>query len=68
MDNLTYREKQIVHCINQAMSNKQIARELFTSERSIERSLQNIYDKTGTRGRVSLALFYERSKQYQTHQ
>lgn len=63
MDSLTYREKLIVSLVNEALTNRQISQRLFISEKAVEKSLQSIYEKTGARGRVSLALFHERSKQ-----
>lgn len=62
MDKLTYREKQILHCLTEGLSNTQIAERLFTSEATVKTTIQRLFEKTGVRGRVSLALLAERAK------
>ena len=59
---LTARELQIIECIIKYYSNKQIANELFISERTVETHRKNIYRKTNTRGEASLILFVKEHK------
>jgi two-component system, NarL family, nitrate/nitrite response regulator NarL len=51
---ISEREKEIIQCINQHLSNKQIADKLFISERTVETHRKNIYRKTNTKGEASL--------------
>lgn len=60
--NLTVRELQIIECIIKHYSNKQIADELFISERTVETHRKNIYRKTNTKGEASLILFVKEHK------
>ncbi|HRH49645.1 MAG TPA: response regulator transcription factor [Panacibacter sp.] len=55
--NLTARELEIIKCILKHYSNKQIADELFISERTVETHRKNIYRKTETKGEASLIRF-----------
>lgn len=55
--NLTARELDIISCILRHYSNKQIAEELFISERTVETHRKNIYRKTNTKGEASLIQF-----------
>lgn len=54
---LTDREREIVKLITQEYSNKQIAEELFISERTVETHRKNIFRKTGTSSLVGLIKF-----------
>ncbi len=60
--NLTARELQIIECIIKHYSNKQMADELFISERTVETHRKNIYRKTNTKGEASLILFVKEHK------
>ncbi len=60
--NLTIRELEIIKCIIKHYSNKQIADELFISERTVETHRKNIYRKTETKGEASLILFVTEHK------
>lgn len=60
--NLTARELQIIECIIKHYSNKQIADELFISERTVETHRKNIYRKTNTKGEASLIQFVREHK------
>lgn len=51
---LTAREIQIVKLIENEYSNKDIARELFLSERTVETHRKNIFRKTKTSGVIGL--------------
>ena len=59
---LTTRELQIIACIIKHYSNKQIADELFISERTVETHRKNIYRKTDTKGEAALVIFAEKHK------
>lgn len=60
--NLTNREIEIISCIMQHFSNKQIADSLYISERTVETHRKNIYRKTNTRGEASLISFVKEHK------
>jgi DNA-binding NarL/FixJ family response regulator len=59
---LTNRELQVIECIMQYLSNKQIAAKLFISERTVETHRKNIYRKTDTKGESSLIGFVKEHK------
>jgi DNA-binding NarL/FixJ family response regulator len=54
---LTDREREIVKLIAKEYSNKDIAEELFISERTVETHRKNIFKKTGTNNLVGLIKF-----------
>jgi len=54
---LTDREREILKLIAKEYSNKQIAEELFISERTVETHRKNIFRKTGTGSLVGLIKF-----------
>lgn len=60
--NLTVRELQIIECIIKHYRNKQIADELFISERTVETHRKNIYRKTNTKSEASLIEFIKEHK------
>lgn len=60
--NLTARELQIIECIIKHYRNKQIADELFISERTVETHRKNIYRKTNTKSESSLMQFVKEHK------
>lgn len=55
--NLTARELEVIGCIIRYLNNRQIAEQLFISERTVETHRKNIYRKTNTRGEASLVEF-----------
>lgn len=58
---LTNREVEIVRLIEKEYSNKQIAEELFLSERTVETHRKNIFRKTKTNSVIGLIKYaYER--------
>ena len=59
---LTPREIEIIGCIVQHFSNRQIAGQLFISERTVETHRKNIYRKTDTKGEASLIQFVKEHK------
>jgi DNA-binding CsgD family transcriptional regulator len=52
MDGLTERENEVAGLLLKGLSNKQIARNLHISERTVEYHLTNIYTKLGVRSRT----------------
>ncbi len=56
-DLLTDRERDILRLIAKEFSNKQIAEELFISERTVETHRKNIFRKTNTTSLVGLIKF-----------
>ena len=54
---LTPRELEVVSCIVEGCSNKDIARQFTISEETVKRHLSNVFDKTGVSTRLELALF-----------
>ncbi len=51
---LTLREIEIIQLIEKENSNKQIAQQLFISERTVETHRKNIFRKTNTNGLIGL--------------
>ncbi|HEU4634979.1 MAG TPA: response regulator transcription factor [Edaphobacter sp.] len=54
---LTPRELDVVTCIVEGCSNKDVAKQFSISEETVKRHLSNIFDKTGVSTRLELALF-----------
>ncbi len=54
---LTPREMEVVGCIVEGCSNRDIARQFNLSEETVKRHLSNIFDKTGVSTRLELAMF-----------
>ncbi len=54
---LTDREKEVVALISQGLSNKQIAKQLFISKSTIEKTTYTIYQRTPYKNRVQLAVW-----------
>lgn len=54
---LTPRELDVVTCIVEGCSNKDVAKQFAISEETVKRHLSNIFDKTGVSTRLELALF-----------
>ena len=54
---LTPRELEVVQCIVEGCSNKDIAKQFSISEETVKRHLSNTFDKTGVSTRLELALF-----------
>jgi NarL family two-component system response regulator YdfI len=53
---LSVRERQIAALVARGLKNKDIARELKISENTVKRHLQSIFNKTGARDRLELAV------------
>jgi DNA-binding NarL/FixJ family response regulator len=60
--NLTARELEIIKCMTQNLTNKQIADQLFISERTVETHRKNIFRKTHTHSVLSLMDFLKKQK------
>ncbi len=56
LDELTERERQILEKVAAGMSNKEIAQQLFLSEKTIKHYMTNILQKLQVRNRVEAAL------------
>ena len=54
---LTPRELEVVTCIVEGCSNKDVAKQFAISEETVKRHLSNTFDKTGVSTRLELALF-----------
>lgn len=54
---LTPRELEVVQCIVEGCSNKDVARQFTISEETVKRHLSNVFDKTGVSTRLELAMF-----------
>lgn len=54
---LTPREFDVIRCIVEGCSNRDIAQQFQLSEETVKRHLSNIFDKTGVSTRLELALF-----------
>jgi DNA-binding NarL/FixJ family response regulator len=54
---LTPREFEVLGCIVEGCSNRDIAKQFMLSEETVKRHLSNIFDKTGVSTRLELALF-----------
>ncbi|MBP9932284.1 MAG: response regulator transcription factor [Chitinophagaceae bacterium] len=60
--NLTIREIEIIQCIASDLTNKQIADQLFISERTVETHRKNIFRKTNIHSAVGLVEFARKRK------
>ena len=54
---LTPRELEVVTCIVEGCSNRDIAKQFNISEETVKRLLSNVFDKSGVSTRLELALF-----------
>lgn len=52
--NISTREKDIIHCLSEGATYKEIAEKLFIAETTVAKHVQNIYEKTGTKNKVEL--------------
>jgi DNA-binding NarL/FixJ family response regulator len=55
-DLLSRRQREIALLVATGASNKEIARELTISIKTVKNILTTVFDKTGTRGRTELAV------------
>ncbi len=54
---LTRREVEVIRCIVDGCSNRDVAKQFGLSEETVKRHLSNIFDKIGVSTRLELALF-----------
>ncbi|WP_255444052.1 helix-turn-helix transcriptional regulator [Robiginitalea sp. SC105] len=59
---LTLRELQVLRLVASGKTNKSVARELFISERTVDRHVSNIFDKLGVSSRVSATVLAIKNK------
>lgn len=59
-DGLTAREAEVLGMIAQGLRNKEIARQLYISARTVDGHVRNIFDKLGLRTRSALAAYAAR--------
>lgn len=57
---LTPREREVALAVSRGISNKEVARELAISERTVKAHLGAIFEKLGVRDRLQLALLLSR--------
>ena len=62
VDSLTKREREIAALVTDRMMNREIAAELFLSEKTIESHLRNIFFKLGASSRVDVARAFEQEQ------
>jgi len=53
------REHRVIQLVAQGLKNREVAREIGTTEHVVKNYLRVIYDKLGLCNRVELALWYE---------
>ncbi|TVP93354.1 MAG: DNA-binding response regulator [Pseudomonadaceae bacterium] len=61
LDQLTQRENEVVHILSQGKTNKEIARLLGISERTVKEHLGSVFSKLNVKDRLQLALLYRRA-------
>ncbi|WP_237716285.1 response regulator transcription factor [Catenovulum agarivorans] len=54
MSQLSNREKEVLHCIIQGLTNSAIARKLYVTEHTVKFHCKNIYSKLSVKNRVEL--------------
>lgn len=57
LDSLSGRELEVVRAVAAGMSNKEVARELAITERTVKAHLGSAFDKLGVRDRLQLVLY-----------
>ena len=53
------REQRVIHLVAKGLKNRDVAKEIGTTEHVVKNCLRVIYDKLGLYNRVELALWYE---------
>jgi DNA-binding CsgD family transcriptional regulator/tetratricopeptide (TPR) repeat protein len=62
LGSLTKREREISELIAERMTNKEIASQLFLSEKTVESHIRNVFHKLGASSRVEVARTVERDR------
>jgi len=62
LDSLSQREREVARLVTERKTNKEVADELFLSEKTIESHLRNIFAKLGASSRVDVARAVERDQ------
>jgi ATP/maltotriose-dependent transcriptional regulator MalT len=62
LDSLSRREREVAILITERKTNKEVAGELFLSEKTVESHLRNIFAKLGASSRVDVARAVERGQ------
>jgi DNA-binding NarL/FixJ family response regulator len=58
---LSTREREVLSLVGEGLANKQIARALHISERTVKAHLTNVFQRIGVRDRTSAALWAQRN-------
>jgi DNA-binding NarL/FixJ family response regulator len=53
------REQRVIHLVAQGLKNREVAKDVGTTENVVKNYLRVIYDKLGLYNRIELALWYE---------
>ncbi len=61
-DDLTAREREVLELVRQGLANKQVARRLGITERTVKAHLTSIYSAIGVTDRTSAALWAQRHR------
>ena len=61
---LTQREKEVLGLIGKGMSNKDIAKKLFLSEKTVKNHLNNIFKKIEVSDRTNAAIYAVKNKMF----
>ena len=61
LDDLSERENKVAHLVAQGLSNKEVAKRLDITERTIKAHLTAIFKKTTAKDRLSLAMLVQKS-------
>lgn len=57
VENLTEREKEVLQLISKGYSNKEIAKELFLSEKTVKNHVSNLFRKINVTDRTKAAIY-----------
>lgn len=63
---LTARETEVLECVSFGLTNNQIAKKLFISERTVKTHVAKIFRKLGFTNRIDAALYFKKSKERNT--